>query len=112
MYIYVYEICTFVKKGTPYWPLFFCRDPEFIVYFEKLETLVLDHNKVSENVVFPRHDILTTLWLNFNSIGNLFPFADNLSQSFPKLHYLSMMGNPAAPSFVNDGKFHDYLLYR
>ena len=23
-----------------------------------------------------------------------------------------MMGNPAAPSFVNHGKFHDYIVYR
>ena len=90
----------------------FARDPEFIVYFEKLQTLVLDHNKVAESVVFPRHETLTTLWLNFNAIGTLFPFADNLSHSFPKLLYLSMMGNPGAPSFVNDGKFHDYVMYR
>ena len=92
--------------------LSFASEPDFIVYFEKLQTLVLDHNKVAETVVFPRHETLTTLWLNFNSIDHLFPFADNLSHSFPKLHYLSMMGNPGAPSFVNDGKFHDYVMYR
>ena len=28
------------------------------------------------------------------------------------MHYLSMMGNPAAPSFLNDGTFHDYVIYR
>ena len=92
--------------------LYFFRDPDFIVYFEHLETLILDHNRINENVVFPRITTLTTLWMNFNLIGNLFPFADNLAQSFPKLNYLSMMGNPAAPSFINYGKFHDYVVYR
>ena len=92
--------------------LYFFRDPDFIVYFEHLETLILDHNRINENVVFPRITTLTTLWMNFNLIGNLLPFADNLAQSFPKLNYLSMMGNPAAPSFINYGKFHDYVVYR
>ncbi len=82
------------------------------MYFEQLETLILDHNRVSERVVFPKSMTLTTLWLNFNQIGNLYPFADSLADSFPRLNYLSMMGNPAAPSFVNDGKFHDYVVYR
>ena len=72
----------------------------------------MDHNRINENVVFPRITTLTTLWMNFNLIGNLYPFADNLAQSFPRLHYLSMMGNPAAPSFINYGKFHDYVVYR
>ena len=88
------------------------REPDFIVYFDRLETLVLDHNCINEKVVFPKIQSLTTLWLNFNLVGNLFPFIENLSNSFPKLHYLSMMGNPAAPSFINNGKFHDYLVYR
>ena len=92
--------------------LTFFRDPDFIVYFEHLETLILDHNRINENVVFPRITTLKTLWMNFNMIGNLYPFADNLAQSFPKLNYLSMMGNPAAPSFINYGKFHDYVVYR
>jgi hypothetical protein len=82
------------------------------VYFERLDTLILDHNRIGEMVMFPQKVTLTTLWLNFNQIGNLFPFADNLATSFPRLNYLSMMGNPAAPSFVNDGKFHDYVVYR
>ena len=88
------------------------RDPDFIVYFEQLETLILDHNRIAENVVFPMMNSLTSLWMNFNVISNLSPFADNLNQSFPKLRYLSMMGNPAAPSFLNYGKFHDYVVYR
>jgi hypothetical protein len=50
--------------------------------------------------------------VNFNSIEHLFPFVDNLKKSFGNLDYLSMMGNPAAPSFVNGGIFHDYLIYR
>ena len=55
---------------------------------------------------------LKTLWVNFNSIEHLFPFVENVNKSFGNLDYLSMMGNPAAPSFVNGGIFHDYLIYR
>jgi hypothetical protein len=50
--------------------------------------------------------------VNFNSISHLVPFVDNLTSAFANLAYLSMMGNPAAPSFVNGGIFHDYLIYR
>ena len=93
--------------------ILFFRDPDFIVYFEHLETLILDHNRIGEQVVFPRCVTLTTLWLNFNHINSLFPFGDSLEHSFPKLKYLSMMGNPAVPSLLTEGsKFHDYIMYR
>ena len=55
---------------------------------------------------------LKTLWINFNQIVHLLPFIENLKESFSNLHYLSMMGNPAAPGFVNGGIYHDYLIYR
>ena len=45
-------------------------------------------------------------------IGRVDPFADNLAIALPNLKYLSLMGNPAAPSFVNGGQFHDYVMYR
>ena len=50
--------------------------------------------------------------INYCDVSRLDPFCTYLSNSLPKLEYLSMMGNPAAPSFVNGGKFHDYIMYR
>jgi len=32
------------------------READFIVYFEKLETLVLDHNLITSTTVFPKMD--------------------------------------------------------
>lgn len=88
------------------------EEPDFIVYFERLQTLILDHNCINDAVVFPFCNTLHTLWINFNEIESLNPFADGLAKSFPQLAYLSMMGNPAAPSFLNEGKFHDYIICR
>jgi len=85
---------------------------DFLAYFEHLQTLVLDHNKITGATVFPRCRKLETLWINYCDVSRLDPFCTNLSNSLPKLEYLSMMGNPAAPSFVNGGKFHDYIMYR
>ena len=33
---------------------FFLREPDFIVYFDKLDTLILDHNCLNSKTVFPR----------------------------------------------------------
>ena len=50
--------------------------------------------------------------INYCNVSQLHPFAEYLNHSLPRLRHLSMMGNPAAPSFVNGGKFHDYIMYR
>lgn len=55
---------------------------------------------------------LELLWLNHNYIKNLHPFIKNLHKSIPNLKYLCLMGNEAAPSYLNGGSFFEYLQYR
>ncbi len=73
---------------------------------------MLDHNLVHSFTRLPLAPRLHTLWINFNQIHTIQPFVGNLARAFPNLRYLSMMGNPAAPGFVNGGSFHDYIVYR
>ena len=39
-------------------------------------------------------------------------FIATIANSFPRLRYLSMMNNPAAPSYFNGGAYHQYIDYR
>ncbi|XP_070554303.1 leucine-rich melanocyte differentiation-associated protein-like [Ptychodera flava] len=80
--------------------------------FKRLDTLILDNNNVKSHTKFPPLNSLTTLWVNHNKIANLTVFVDNLVKSFPKLRYLCMMNNPAAPSYFNGGTYQQYRDYR
>ncbi|XP_046398851.1 leucine-rich melanocyte differentiation-associated protein-like isoform X2 [Ischnura elegans] len=88
------------------------KNLDFLPRFSGLSAIILDHNEISENFVFPYLPSVTLLWLNHNKIAKLYPFIRKLRSSFPGLQYLSLMGNPAAPSYLNGGTFHEYLHYR
>jgi hypothetical protein len=85
---------------------------DFLANFESLTTLILDHNLLTCDIIFPTVPTLTTLWLNHNLIDKLHPFTQNLSKSFPNLKFLSLMGNTGAPSYLNGGSYYEYLQYR
>ena len=80
--------------------------------FVKLETLVLDGNKLTSHSKIPRLPALKTLWVNKNRIGNLSIFIDQLVEAVPNLRYLSMMNNDACPNFFNGGSLKQYQDYR
>ncbi|GJQ86288.1 hypothetical protein Trydic_g8984 [Trypoxylus dichotomus] len=84
----------------------------FLSEFPELTTLICDHNNITSLAEFPYMPKLELLWMNFCKIRDLYPWANNLQQSCPNLKYLSLMGNPAAPSYLNGGNFYDYLQYR
>ncbi|XP_012227201.1 leucine-rich melanocyte differentiation-associated protein-like isoform X2 [Linepithema humile] len=90
----------------------FSRNLQFLSEFENLTSLNLDHNMIDDVTVFPYMPNLELLWLNHNRIINLFPFIKNLYSSVPNLKYLCLMGNMAAPSYLNGGSFYEYLNYR
>ncbi|XP_032681199.1 leucine-rich melanocyte differentiation-associated protein-like isoform X2 [Odontomachus brunneus] len=90
----------------------FSRNLQFLLEFDHLTSLNLDHNIIDEHTVFPYMPQLELLWLNHNGIDNLYPFIKNLHKSLPNLKYLCLMGNNAAPSYLNDGSTYDYLQYR
>ncbi|XP_012530938.1 leucine-rich melanocyte differentiation-associated protein isoform X4 [Monomorium pharaonis] len=90
----------------------FSRNLQFLSEFDNLRSVNLDHNKIDDVTIFPNMPNLELLWLNHNCIKNLYPFIKNLRRSVPNLKYLCLMGNEAAPSYLNGGDFCDYLRYR
>ena len=93
-------------------PCHIFRNLQFLAEFENLTSLNLDHNNIDDHTVFPHMPKLQLLWLNHNNIEELYPFIKNLHESVPNLRYLCLMGNKAAPSYLNGGTFYDYLQYR
>ncbi|XP_020292911.1 uncharacterized protein LOC109859151 isoform X2 [Pseudomyrmex gracilis] len=90
----------------------FSRNLQFLSEFDNLRSLNMDHNMIDDTTVFPHMPNLELLWLNHNQIANLYPFVKNLQRSIPNLKYLCLMGNKAAPSYLNGGTFYDYINYR
>ncbi|CAF3491746.1 unnamed protein product [Rotaria sp. Silwood1] len=87
-------------------------DLRFLIDLPNLQTLIIDKNRINSNVKIPHLDMLHTLWINHNQITNLSVFIQTLAISCPQLKYLSMMNNPAAPSFFNGGSYKQYVDYR
>ncbi|CAH0673854.1 unnamed protein product [Spodoptera exigua] len=83
-----------------------------LVYFKSLTSLIADDNPLTENCCLPPLPKLELLWLNRCKIASLYPWVGKLKESCPNLQYLSLMGNPAAPSYFNGGTFYEYLQYR
>jgi hypothetical protein len=87
-------------------------DLRFLIELPNLRTLIIDKNRINSNVKIPRLDMLHTIWINENQIANLSVFIQTLATQCPQLKYLSMMKNPAAPSFFNGGSYKQYEDYR
>lgn len=85
---------------------------ESLVHFKDLTTLIADDNPITEDCLLPPMPKLQLLWLNHCKIASLYPWVGKLKESCPNLQYLSLMGNPAAPSYFNGGTFYEYLQYR
>ncbi|XP_050677775.1 leucine-rich melanocyte differentiation-associated protein-like isoform X1 [Leptidea sinapis] len=83
-----------------------------IVHFKHLTSLIADDNLINENCILPPMPKLQLIWLNYCKIASLYPWVGKLKESCPNLQYLSLMGNPAAPSYFNGGTFYEYLQYR
>ncbi|XP_012260584.1 leucine-rich melanocyte differentiation-associated protein-like isoform X2 [Athalia rosae] len=90
----------------------FSRNLQFLAEFDNMTSLNLDHNEIDPFTIFPPMPKLQLLWLNHNKIDDLYPFIKNLYTSLPNLRYLCLMGNPAAPSYLNGGSFYEYLQSR
>ncbi|XP_074661146.1 uncharacterized protein LOC141913876 [Tubulanus polymorphus] len=88
------------------------KDFRFLYELPNLNTLILDRNEINSHVKFPKHTGLHTLWLNHNNIENLGVFIQTVMKSFPNLKYLSLMNNPAAPSYFNGGSVVEWNDYR
>ncbi|CAB3238980.1 unnamed protein product [Arctia plantaginis] len=82
--------------------------------FTKLEELILDNNKLTDAITFPRLANLKTLSLNNNQISDLDALMEKISQNFPSLTYLSLLSNKACPNQLSDidKDDSDYQRYR
>ncbi|KAK3091459.1 hypothetical protein FSP39_019969 [Pinctada imbricata] len=82
--------------------------------FSDLKELVLDNNRLDDDVRFPVLKKLETLTLNKNCITNLDKLLDNLQQNLPSLRYLSLLSNVACPNQLSslDKDEEDYQRYR
>ncbi|KAK5650750.1 hypothetical protein RI129_001779 [Pyrocoelia pectoralis] len=85
---------------------------DFAGDFKQLTMLICDHNNISSATHIPYMPQLELLWMNHCKISELYPWAKRLQHSCPNLRHLSLMGNPAAPSYLNGGTFYEYLQYR
>ncbi|XP_064470620.1 uncharacterized protein LOC135385314 [Ornithodoros turicata] len=88
------------------------RDVKFLSHFEVLDTVILDHNLLNCLTVFPLLPSLRCLWINFNRVLSPTPFVPSLARSCPNLRHLSLMGNEAAPSYLNGRSQQDNTNYR
>lgn len=80
--------------------------------FSLLRSLVCDQNEVVSLTTFPVLEHLDTLSLNKNNVTSLPNFLRDAQEKFPKLSYLSMIGNPCCPSELTGGTESEYAEYR
>ncbi|XP_065677715.1 leucine-rich melanocyte differentiation-associated protein isoform X3 [Hydra vulgaris] len=85
-----------------------------LVGFTELKELILDNNELTDDLELPQLKHLETFTINKNKIKNLEGILMKISTSFPKISYLSLLGNEACPTQLNytDKDDEDYLKYR
>nr|BAN21188.1 conserved hypothetical protein [Riptortus pedestris] len=86
-------------------------DVSFLRSFSSLTCIILDHNDIGSDTVFPYLPNVTIVWLNYNNVHTISEFAKRLASSFPNVQQLSLMGNPGVPH-CREETFYDYLRYR
>lgn len=90
----------------------FCRDVKFLSHFERLHTVILDHNRLDCMSTLPVLPRLRVLWLNFNRLLSATLFVPSLARSCPGLRVLCLMGNELAPSYLTGGTSQQNANYR
>nr|CAI5868156.1 unnamed protein product [Callosobruchus analis] len=85
---------------------------DFLSELKVLTSLICDHNNITSNTTIPYLPKLELLWMNHCKISELYPWAKRLSLSCPNLKYLSLMGNPIAPTYLNCANISERIHYR
>lgn len=82
--------------------------------FTQLQELILDNNQLDDSADFVNSPSLTTLSLNKNCFCDLERLVSMLHQCYPKLTFLSLLGNPACPDQITNPEKDedDYQRYR
>ncbi|NXG54942.1 LRMDA protein, partial [Hemiprocne comata] len=95
-----------------------CRSLEGLKTFSYLEELILDNNRLGNDLLLPRLPHLHTLTLNKNQISfqrnTCKILLDHLAEVVPSLQYLSLLGNMACPNELvcKEKDEDDYQRYR
>lgn len=87
-------------------------DLSFLRTFYKLETLVLDKNRMMNPETMPMLKSLEILWLNNCNIPDISPWIEAIRVRCPKLRCLSLINNPGAKSLINHATPEDNEHYR
>ncbi|XP_078036821.1 leucine-rich melanocyte differentiation-associated protein [Augochlora pura] len=85
-----------------------------VKYFERLQVLILDNNKLRDLKTLPRMPTLTTLSLNNNKISHIDGVLNRIRECCPNLVYVSLLGNPGCPDQLTNPTTEeaDYNRYR
>ena len=80
--------------------------------FQAATTLNLDNNFITEESSLPSLPALDTLMLNKNRIGDIDRLLAIIARLYPRLTYLSLLGNAACPNELVAKDEEDYRHYR
>jgi hypothetical protein len=78
--------------------------------FTRITEVILDNNALDDSVSFPSIQLMTALSINKNNFTNLSILLNKISTSYPKLSFLSLIGNPCCPSLNGDGEDSEYRM--
>jgi len=79
--------------------------------FDRMQTLICDHNSLCTLTSLPLLKQLDTLSLNFNHLSDL-ESLEHVARCCPALTHLSLMGNPCCPLLNPAGSEATYAIYR
>jgi hypothetical protein len=85
---------------------------KYIDQFTECEELILDNNCLGDSAIFPSLPLLNTLTLNKNQIADTEAFLMQIKTCYPKLSFLSLLGNTACPNELVLKDEEDYQRYR
>ncbi|KAA6373834.1 MAG: hypothetical protein EZS28_030640 [Streblomastix strix] len=80
--------------------------------FDQLESLVLDGNQLTSNVVLPKLQRLHSLSVSKNRIQTISIFIEKLRINMPNLRFLCMLQNEACPNYFFHKSIEEYQEYR
>ncbi|XP_076289286.1 leucine-rich melanocyte differentiation-associated protein [Lasioglossum baleicum] len=85
-----------------------------VKYFDRLQVLILDNNKLRDLRTLPQMPTLTTLSLNNNKISQIDGVLKKIQECCPNLVYVSLLGNPGCPDQLTNPSTdeEDYNRYR
>lgn len=85
-----------------------------VKYFDRLQVLILDNNKLRDLRTLPQMPTLTTLSLNNNKVSQIDGVLKKIQECCPNLVYVSLLGNPGCPDQLTNPSTdeEDYNRYR